>query len=360
MNHNNLEVKFSLSAFGYNIRQIKKAVFPAKICTVLKANSYGFSIEKLLPVAIQNGANYIGITSNAELEIVQKYDNKISVLRLRPFLPHELDLSLSCQNMMELVGSVASAKILSQKATELKITAKYHLSLDTGMGREGVLWNNNSEIEEILKLPNIQIIGLMTHFASSEELTNPMTKLQYERFEKTKAFIKNLGYTDLITHCANTCGILHDLDCDMVRVGNLLYGASYGIDIGFQIKNPVVISSFLSDYKTVPKGWKIGYNSTFTTTKETVIGLLPVGYSDGIPKTFVGNFYINDVPCKVLGRVSMNIVVIDISKIKNPQIGQTVQMLGNHQSTNQLAKNNNSSFGSIIGFFDLTTVEYLE
>jgi alanine racemase len=355
---NNLIVQFSLSAFGHNILEIKKTIFPAKLCVVLKANSYGLSTQKLLPTAIKNGADYIGISSNAELRIVQNYDKKIPIIRLRPFLSNELNYSLKCPNMMEIIGSLASAKILSQKATKFKVIAKYHLSLDTGMGREGVLWDNLDEIKSILTLPNLEIVGLMTHFASSEELANPMTNLQYERFKIVEKQLLGFGYKNLITHVANSCGVLHNLDTKMVRAGNLLYGASYGLESGINLKNPIKIDTFLCDYKTVPKGWKIGYNSTFETTCQTTIGLLPVGYSDGIPKNLSGNFYIDNVKCPILGKISMNITVIDISKVKKPKIGQKVKILGENQSTNELAKSNNSSFGSIIVFFDLKTIKY--
>lgn len=220
---------------------------------------------------------------------------------------------------------------------------KIHLKVDTGMGRLGT---SGTEFQTILssgKSEGLPLEGIATHFASAEDFTeHSYSRLQLKRFKEAIEIANSLGYKNLVRHAAASAPALlfDEARMDMIRVGISLYGLWPSIEtklsmniLGRPTASLVPVLSWRSQIQhiqEIPTGSYIGYGSTFKTTYPTRVGVVPVGYYEGLDRKLSNNGYmlVNGERARILGRVCMNMSMIDLTHIPEAQVGVPVTIIG--------------------------------
>lgn len=330
-------VEINTSAISKNIKNYRKSLRKGtKIMSVVKANAYGHGMDICAKTAIDSGVDYLAVFTMEDAISLRKKYKTIPILVLKQIDIFDIDNAV--KNNIEV--TVSSVDIL-KKIVALKNKKKLniHIKVDTGLSRQGFLLAELDATLAILKVAkNINIVGLYTHLTGAESKKfNNYTKSQIEEFLTwSNAFI-NAGYNPVL-HTSATSGalILEPLAFNMVRLGIGMYGLWPSSEIKsisekkLQL-NPVLFwKTVVSEVKTIKPNTGIAYEATYITKSNTKIAVLPVGYWDGIPRSASNNIdvLIGGQRCRVLGRIMMNMCIVDISKTKNIKPGDEVVIIG--------------------------------
>jgi alanine racemase len=333
MAQHHVQVLVSRENFFKNIQYLRRFVAPSKLCVVMKANAYGHGLAALAPVAVEAGADMLGICTNPEAETIRRIGLQVPLLRLRMALEAEMEESVRELDVQEQVGSCEAAAYLSEAGVRRGRPVDVHLDIDTGMGRSGFFPEQVETIRQVMSLPGLSIAGVMTHFlaADSSELTQ--TNAQIERMER---FCAELGLpANALVHTHNSAATvrLTGQRRAMVRVG----AACYGVRTSREFENPAELKPVMSfrtwvaQLRDVPKGHTIGYGGLFTTARDTKIASLPVGFGEGYPRALFnkGIVLIHGKRCPVIGRVSLNLLTIDVTDLDSEvRVGDEVVLIG--------------------------------
>ena len=330
----NAWLEIDKQAFTDNIRTLQKELAgKSKICAVMKADAYGNSIDLLMPSILETNVECVGITSNSEAAIVRQHGYKGRIARLRAATTNEI-LDALPLNVEELFGNLEQAKSISAQMKSRNHTLKYHLALNAGgMDRNGlemVTPKGKQQAVELSKLPNLKMVGIMTHYAvEDEKFVRDHLKII---LEQTAWLIKTakLKREDLTLHTANSFTTLAvpEARLDMVRPGGVLYGDS--IPSYTQYKKTMAFKTQVAVVNDYLKGTTVGYDQTFTLKRDSRLANLPFGYSDGYRRVFSNKSYVlikgHKVP--VVGRVSMNSTMVDVTDFPDIKAGDEVVLYG--------------------------------
>jgi alanine racemase len=326
-------LEVNLSQFRANIEQFEAHLTKGtRVCAVMKADAYGNGIYGLMPIIIEKKIPCIAIASNGEAKAVRDAGFKGELVRVRSASLYEIKEGLG-YDIEELVGTVEQIKEIDKLSTEQTHPIKVHLALnDGGMGRNGLDMTTDdgqAHAVKIVESPNIEIVGIMTHFPNydadevKKKLASFKTNTQWI-FDNT-----SLERQDVLLHVANSYASVNvpESQLDMVRPGGVLYG-----DLPTNPEYPSIVSfkTRIASLHSLPAASTVGYDSTYTTKKDSVLANLPVGYSDGYPRK-MGNkahVLVNGQRAKVVGVTSMNTTMIDVSNIKGVLPGQEVILFG--------------------------------
>ncbi|MEO0687132.1 MAG: alanine racemase, partial [Cyanobacteria bacterium J06649_11] len=196
-----------------------------------------------------------------------------------------------------------------------------HINIDTGMGRSGFFSNQIEELQKVCQLDGIDIVGVMTHFASSDGKDLSFTHKQIEEFYQAREVLKDYVDQNVLTHTHNSAATVRvsNESNRLVRVGAACYGVrtSQNFENPPQLKPVMSVKTRIAQVRKVPQGKKIGYGSLFTTQRDSLIASLPVGFGEGYPRSLFnkGIVLIKGHRCPVVGRVSLNITTVDITDI---------------------------------------------
>ena len=326
-------LEINLGQFEQNIQQFKKHIKPGtKICAVMKADAYGNGIRGLMPTVIAQGIPCIAITSNAEARLVRSSGFDGQLMRVRSASIDEIKQSLEL-NIEELIGSESQVEQLAALYQKTGKSIKVHIALnDGGMGRNGIDMSSAAGKQEAVAIATskgIEVVGIMTHF--------PNYDAEYIRdklvgFKQHSAWLMNhasLNRDDIILHVANSYTALNvkEAQLDMVRPGGVFYG-----DLPTNLEYPSIVSfkTRIASIHHLPEGQTVGYDSTYTVKRASILANLPVGYSDGYPRK-MGNkseVIVNGQRAKVVGMTSMNTTMVDVTDIQGVFPGQEVTLFG--------------------------------
>ena len=330
----NAWLEIDKQAFTDNIRTLQKELDgKSKICAVMKADAYGNSIDLLMPSILETNVECVGITSNAEAAIVRQHGYKGRIARLRAATTNEI-LDALPLNVEELFGNLEQAKSISAQMKSRNHTLKYHLALNAGgMDRNGlemVTPKGKQQAVELSKLPNLKMVGIMTHYAvEDEKFVRDHLKIF---LEQTDWLIKTakLKREDLTLHTANSFTTLAvpEARLDMVRPGGVLYGDS--IPSYTQYKKTMAFKTQVAVVNSYLKGTTVGYDETYTLKRDSRLANLPFGYSDGYRRVFSNKGYvlINGHKVPVVGKVSMNTTMVDVTDFPDIKAGDEVVVYG--------------------------------
>jgi alanine racemase len=333
MAQHHVQVLVSREKFFNNIQCLRRLVAPAKLCAVMKANAYGHGLKALAPIAVEAGADMLGICTNPEAETIRRIGLNIPLLRLRMALEAEMEESVRKFNVEEQVGSREAAAYLSAAGVRRGRPVNVHLDIDTGMGRSGFFPEQIDAIRQVMSLPGLRIAGVMTHFPTADSTELAQTTAQIEHMER---FCAGLGVPDdALVHTHNSAATvrLTGHRRAMVRVG----AACYGVRTSREFENPAGIKpvmsfrTWIAQLRDVPKGRTVGYGSLFTTARDSKIASLPVGFGEGYPRALFnkGIVLIHGQRCPVIGRVSLNVLTIDVTDLDSEvRLGDEVVLIG--------------------------------
>lgn len=325
----------------YNYRYLCSLSKNVKVAPVVKSNGYGHGIVNVAKILDSVNAPFFCVDSLFEAYQLQKINIKTPILVMGYTNPE--NFKIKKLPFQFAVYDIESAKILNRYQPGCQI----HIFVDTGMYREGIpIKDLPFFLDEIKKLPNISIAGLMSHLASSESRKDPLFNSQIKQFKKAKEICKKQKVTPRWFHIAATGSIVNPQTrpiiasvSNLARAGLALYGYSSST-FDKNLKPALTLITRIAQIKEVKKGDKIGYEGTFTAKKDTLIGILPIGYYDGVDRRLSnkGILLIENKLCPILGRVGMNVNIIDLNNVPNPKIGQEVVVYSaNPEDKNSIA-----------------------
>lgn len=306
-----------------------------KIAPVLKSNAYGHGLNlvaKILDSGLRqndkgSGIPFFCVDSLYEAYELLKAHVKTPILIMGYIQPENLKVK-------KLPFSYAVSTLdVAQAISKYQPHAGVHLFVDTGMNREGVPFDELPEFLESLP-EHLNIEALMSHLASSDDLKDPLNKTQIKNFQKALEICHKNGVYPKWVHLQNSDGLLYTSDVS-TRLGTIPHRvwnvsrvglALYGIFQDPHLKPVLTFKSKIIQVKKLQKGDRVGYSGTFTAKKPLTLGVLPLGYYDGVDRRLSNKGFVtaDGTPCRIIGRVSMNITTIDLTKVTNVTIGQTV------------------------------------
>ena len=309
-----------------NIQEIRNHVGnDTLIMATVKGNAYGHGSVTCSKTFLENGADRLGVSILSEGVTLRKAGIVAPILLLNYTPPSQYGELLE-YNLIQTIYQYEDAEFLSDVAQSLGKVAKIHLKIDTGMNRIGFLPNDCSikDIVKIVNLPNIEVEGIYTHFATADHEDKSYTIKQFEKFKWVIDRLEEMEIQIPIKHAANSATIidLPEYKLDMVRPGIILYGyyPSEFVNKGvINIKPAMTLKSCISNIKDLGKGEGIGYGQTYITKRISKIATLPIGYADGYPRILSSKFYvtINNMKAPIVGRICMDQLMVDVTEIEN-------------------------------------------
>ena len=337
----------SLSALGENFHAVQEHVGRGvTICAVVKADGYGHGAVECALALEAEGARWLGVTEAAEGIALRDAGVKVRVLLMTGIWKGEED-AIVARNLTPTIWEPWHIETLQRAAEKRPGVLPVHLKLDTGMNRLGASPAALPHLCEMLLASNhLALEGVSTHFASAEVLDAEDAVRQMRRFEEGLAVLRSYGFRPSLVHMGNSAAMTARPDTwkTMVRPGIALYGYSLAFTRGGEpaTVTPLPLRPVLSwktrvlTVKEVAAGQAIGYMGTFVTKAQSRIAVLPVGYADGYPRllsnrarVIVGGEY-----AAVVGRVSMDLTIVDVSHIRSVAVGDEVVLIGSSGGKN--------------------------
>ena len=342
--------EIDIHALKNNFNILKEKAKGGKIMAVVKADGYGHSAKDIAPVLEKEGADYFAVSNISEALALRECGIKKPILILG-YTPVNTAKTLSVYDISQCVYSYEYAKALSAFATKENVKIKIHIKLDTGMSRLGFDCRSNDlcGINDAITCANLQNLifeGVFTHFAvadRNEQQEDGFTDAQYHRFTQAIKQFEKAGIKPALCHCCNSAGFLLDSDkhLSLSRVGISLYGLTPSSDLEPQgdFIPVMTVKSVVSLVKEIRKGDTVNYGRTFKTDKNMTIATVTAGYADGYPRLLSNKGYvlINGQRAKIVGRVCMDQMCVDVSNIQNVKMGDEVILFGPELSVDILA-----------------------
>lgn len=313
-----------LEKFQTNIYSIRKLIGDrTRIMAVLKANAYGHGLAELVKPAVLTGVSYVGVATLREAITVRECDESVPILILG-YTPEHLFDAVVENNITQTIFDLDSAKKLDQISSMKNRKTKVHIKIDTGLHRLGFSDTKESleDIWVINKMENLNIEGIFSHLALTDDESN---EVQFLRFSNFVQALEEKGCNFKIKHLADSIATVDypKYRLDMVRVGALIYGVR-----GFHKGNVEVelISSLktkIAQIHQISKGEGVSYDYTWKAERPSIIGTIPIGYGDGIPRNLSNKGYtsVDGWKCPFVGLINMDYAMIDLTEV--PDIAKT-------------------------------------
>ena len=350
---NRAEARVDLAAIAANVKKLK-ASSNTLLMAVVKADAYGHGLVPVSKAAIAAGADWLGVALVEEAHALRSAGITAPILAW--LLPPGSDYAAAIAAEIDL--AVPSLDILDEVIATGK-RARVHLELDTGMTRGGFL----AEWPELLKsdLSKVEIVGIFSHFASADEVNSPQNQSQLSRFNAAVAELAALGIKPQIKHLSNSAATITNpsMGFDLVRTGIAMYGMTpdlehLGTSKSLGLSAAMELRAKLHLVKKVPANSPVGYGATEYTSRDTVLGVVAMGYADGIPRSAkaAGIFY-NGERSPIIGRVSMDQFVVDLGPDSNAKPGEYVVIFNSGDAGEFTAEDWGVASGSIN--YEITT-----
>lgn len=331
-------VEIDRSALISNVRVIKKFLKEnTKLLAVVKGNAYGHGVLGTARIFQSAGVSYFGVFSFTEALILRRGGVTKPILVLEPArIEWVMD---AIKYNIEL--SVADVDFL-KKIEKLKLSkkARIHLNVETGLGRDGILFKEVKNVTAlVVGAKSFAVVGLMTHLSGAE--SRRFDEYTENQYKKLLVWEESLGQVGIypVVHIASTAGafISPKYNLDMCRFGIGLYGLwssketeKLGMRIHMKLTPALSWKTRIVELKTLPKGHPIGYDRSYILPRASKIAICPTGYYDGIPRNLSNNGFVlvlgKRVP--IVGRVMMNMIALDVSRISRVAVGDVVTILG--------------------------------
>ncbi len=331
--------EIDINAIIDNFNSIKDRCSNSAIMCVVKADAYGHGANYLSKVYDNLGADYYAVAALSEALNLRRFGTKTPILILGYTLPEYYEYVVN-NNITQTIFSYEDALLLSQCAVGLKKTAKVHIKIDTGMTRLGFDLNDNtiSQIIKISKLKGIEIEGVFSHFAVSDEADpDNYTKLQFDKLVGFTDQLKSNGVNIRYRHISNSGGVFASskYQLDMVRPGIALYGLYDSVNYDNSLKPALSLKTIIAQIRKVPKKTTVSYGRTYCCDTNKTLATIPIGYADGYNRQLSnkGRVIVNGKFAPVVGRVCMDQTIIDVTGIGCKQ-GDTVILIGSDGTNN--------------------------
>ena len=343
--------EISLPNIRHNYEAIRAALPEGcRFLGVVKADAYGHGALPVSRLLQEAGADYLAVSCLDEALELRRGGITMPILILGHTPPEYTGLLIE-EDLTQTVSALAKAKEYSAAARELGKTLRVHIKLDTGMSRLGFLCAGDyfdigvGNVIASCHLPNLEPEGIYTHFAVSDEEgeeNEAYTRQQFKLFTDVIAAAKERGGVEFaIRHCANSGAVVHypEMALDMVRPGLLLYG--YGDETGkLGLKPCMRLVTTVSTIKHYEAGTSVSYGRRFVTERHTRMGVLAIGYADGLPRILSNrcSFYVEGGFAPQRGSICMDMCMVDLTELPQAEVGSEVEIFGEHNDINALAR----------------------
>lgn len=322
----------------YNIKQLQETA-QKKLMGIVKADAYGHGDVYTAKVLQQAGIDFFGVSNVNEALNLRQAGIQGEILVLG-YTPVEMVQTLISNQITQTVHCTEYAKLLNLQISGSQ-TLKVHLKIDTGMNRIGFVQNQTADsTDEILALKGLQgltICGIFTHFPCADSFDLQDAAFTQQQITYFNQLIERLNANHLYfeaIHTQNSAGIINYANsvCNYARAGIAMYGLNPSSDIKTDLKLKPVLSlkTVVTMVKQVPQGVDIGYGRTYHTSRPMKIATLPIGYADGYYRSFSNraDILLHGTRCKVVGRVCMDQLMIDVTHLEQVQLGDIATVIG--------------------------------
>ena len=334
--------EIDLDALAHNYRTLR-AMAPAqcKFLGLVKADAYGHGAPHVARKLQKLGADMLAVASTAEAVQLRQEGVTIPILCLG-ITPLPLVQVLLDHDVVQTVEDLETGKALSEAAEAAGKRLKVHVKLDTGMSRLGFLWRENGDNAQLLEniaalfaLPGLEVEGLFTHFADADG-NETYTMAQLTRYLDARQALEAKGLSFGIYHCGASAAVLN-YPCthmDMIRPGIALYGyypapELEGLD-GPGLEPVMTVKSRICAVRELPAGTCVSYGCTATLARDSRLAVVPIGYGDGYDRKMSNQMVmlVHGVPCPVVGRVCMDMCMIDVTDLPEVKAGDEAVVYG--------------------------------
>jgi len=315
------KITISKSKLIANFQTLQNQNPQALIAPVLKSNAYGHGLKLIAPIIDKLHPPFMCVDSIFEAWQLQNIGIQTPILILgftiadnfkNKAIPFHIPLF-----------DLETAKILNKYQKHIQV----HLKIDTGMNRFGIkIADLENFLNQLKDFENINIAGVYSHLASADEIENPKTNKQIKILKEALHILANYNIYPKWRHISASAGALYlkDPDFNLLRTGIACYGISPIAKTKIELKPILQFYSRICQIKNIKKGESISYNETFHAPKNMLTGIIGAGYYEGIDRSLSNKGFVtvNGINCQILGRVCMNITIIDLSNVPDPYIGQ--------------------------------------
>ncbi len=339
--------QIDLTALKHNLQSLKQKSGLAAVMAVIKADAYGHGLAAVAHCLESQQIDFFGVAHIAEAQALTKLAVKTRIYLLGATLPEERAQIVE-HGWTPCICSLAEAEHLNSLAVSQKKQLKVHIAIDTGMGRGGFLPEQLKEVcIKLSALDALNYEGVASHFCSSDE-DEAFTHLQIQLFNEAVGILENHFKREFrYRHLANTAGILdyNIPSCNLSRPGLGLYGIAVGLGKNTgnnrDLKPVMTLKSKITLIRELPKGTSLSYGRDYITPYKMQVATVGIGYGDGYPRAVNNNgkaqVFIEGQLCPVLGRVTMDQILVDVSAVPQAMIGSEVELFGPNLSVNQVS-----------------------
>ncbi|MCA9374672.1 alanine racemase [Candidatus Peregrinibacteria bacterium] len=335
-------VELSRENAEHNVKVLRSLVGDRIICSAVKANAYGHGLAEMGRLLVEGGVDWLAVDCLEEALLLRENDVKVPIYIMGYTRLDDLETVVD-QGFNFVVYNPETFERLNAVTQKLGKPALTHLKLETGTNRQGVMEGDLEEIARFYKEnERLELIGAATHFANIEDTTNhEYAQQQFAQFEKMLGMLADFGLKPKYRHCANSAAVIlfPHTHLDFVRPGIANYGMWPSRETfvtaqeqkrDIELKPVLEWKTRVAEVKHIPKGSTISYGRTFETKRDSVIAVLPIGYSNGFPRSLSNQAHvlIGGEMAPVAGRVMMNMVVVDVTDIPGVQVEDEVVIIG--------------------------------
>jgi len=348
---NQLQVwaEIDLAAYGHNIRALRQVIRSgAQLMAVVKANGYGHGAIEVSRIALESGADWLGVARLHEALELRDAGIEAPTLIFGATPADQTDLLLA-HDLTQTVFSPSMASAFSERALAQDKKLRVHIKVDTGMGRLGLLVDTTStegsasgaaarrrdQVLEIARLPGLEVEGLFTHFATADSADKSYANRQLQRFIDLVDDLRAAGLDIPLRHTANSAALLDmpDSHLDLVRPGIATYGLFPSSQVQkerAELRAALQWKTRIIHLKKVPAGFGVSYGITYETPRPTTLATVAVGYADGLSRLLSskGHMLVGRQRVPIVGRVCMDLTLLDVGKVPDAAVGDEVVILG--------------------------------
>jgi len=339
---NRAEVLIDLGAIRENIKYLMaKSGKPA--LAVVKADGYGHGLLPVAKSALSAGANWLGVALLEEAKALRLGGISAPIIAWLTPITDDFESAIN-EDIDIAIPSLAHLEAITSASRSLGKCARVHLEVDTGMSRGGALGEWSELVRNAKTYQNsglIEVIGIWSHFARADEAGHEFNKKQLENFKGAVAEAKSAGIAPQVIHLSNSAAAINDADShfDLLRLGIAIYGLSpdfshMGSSEKLNLKPAMSVRARIHLVKDVPAGSQVGYGGSAITKVDTKLGVIAMGYSDGIPRNAnsEAGVMVGNKRAPIIGRVSMDQFVVDLGRDSSAKAGDWAYIIGSNPS----------------------------
>jgi alanine racemase len=345
----------------FNVAQFRKRIGErVRFMAVVKSNAYGHGANEVVSL-LRNEVDAFGVDSLDEALEIKDSAGERPIVILGYTLLENL-ASIVENGFEQVVANFETLEKLAELTKELNTPARVHLKIETGTSRQGIFLDDLNKFLALIKSnEKLVLAGVSTHYANIEDTTDStFAEAQLKRYTEAVSLIESLGFKNFARHTASSAAaiLFPDTYFDLVRVGISLYGlwpsketivSSKQKNIDFVLKPVLAWKTRIAQLKTLPAGSFVSYGCTEKVERETKIAVLPIGYRDGFDRglSSIGQVLIGGKFCKILGRICMNMTIVEMSNVENAKLEDEVVLIGRQGENEITAESLAAKIGSI-------------